>query len=398
MTAVPEAGNVSSVPDNTTITRSTSREDMIDRLRLARGRGIGPRRFAVLLERCGSAAAALDFLAGPGRHRALGIEAASERTAVAEIEECARRGVRLIATSDPDYPPLLAAIADPPPVLSVLGDPALLHRRLVAIVGARNASAAGARLAGQIAHELGRGGITVASGLARGIDAAAHEGALATGTLAVLAGGVDHVYPPQNRRLYERIAAEGALVSEMRLGTEPQARHFPRRNRIIAGLALGVVVIEAARRSGSLITARIALEEGREVFAVPGSPLDPRSHGGNALIRDGAALTESADDVLRLLPQSASLPPRPVRRAALPLDLDAGEPSGPPPLVDDEETPDGARSPAERVRGCLGAAPVTVDELVRRCQLSPSTVASVLLDLELAGVIERHPGQRVSLA
>lgn len=378
--------------------RTSIAENLVDWLRLARGRRIGPRRFAVLLERLGSAAAALDFLAGPGRHRALGLEAASERAAVAEIEACARRGIRLIASCAADYPPLLGAIADPPPVLAVIGEPALLRGRTVAIVGARNASAAGARFASGLACDLGRAGVTVASGLARGIDTAAHEGALGTGTLAVLAGGVDHVYPPQNRKLYERIAAEGALVSEMPLGMEPQARHFPRRNRIIAGLALGVVVVEAARRSGSLITARLALEEGRDVFAVPGSPLDPRSHGGNALIRDGAALTECADDVLRLLPEAADAPPRPVRRAPRPLDLDAEEPAESPVPADDGVPPDGPAVPAERVRECLGAAPVTVDELVRRCQLSPSTVASVLLDLELAGVVERHPGQRVSLA
>ena len=224
-----------------------------------------------------------------------------EDDAAREIHDLARLGRHLIASCEPEFPPGLAALDPPPPMIAVLGDVPLLRREMVAIVGARNASALGRKFAFTLAQELAEAGLAVASGLARGIDTAAHEGALNGGTVAVLAGGVDIVYPPENQKLYDSIRAQGAIISEMRLGEAPQARHFPRRNRLISGLSRGLVVVEAAERSGSLITANYALEQGREIFAVPGSPLDPRARGANRLIREGATLTESAEDVLTVL-------------------------------------------------------------------------------------------------
>ena len=220
---------------------------------------------------------------------------------MAELTALHRLGARLVCWGEPTYPSALAQIEDAPPILTVLGRPDLLDRPMVAVVGARNASANGRRLARELAAGLGQGGLVVVSGLARGIDAAAHLGALETGTVAVVAGGVDIVYPEENRGLYDALRRQGAIVAELPLGSEPQARHFPRRNRIISGMALGVLVVEAAARSGSLITARYALEQGREVFAVPGSPLDPRCRGANDLLRRGAVLTETAEDVLSQL-------------------------------------------------------------------------------------------------
>jgi DNA processing protein len=301
-------------------------------------------------------------------------------------------GARLILIGEAGYPEALAAIADPPSSISVLGDAGLLARTAVAMVGARNASGAGQRLAEMLARDLGEHGLVITSGLARGIDAAAHRGALATGTVAVLGGGVDVVYPPEHRALYEAIAAEGVVVAEQPIGTEPQARHFPRRNRVIAGLCAGVLVIEAAPRSGSLITARMALDENRQLFAVPGSPLDPRCRGPNDLIRTGATLTESATDVIEALrPQLAPPPVQAVRRGP----RAAPAPPPPPPPVVAAEDEDATRA---AVVEALGPTPVAVDEVVRRCQLSAATVALILLDLELACRLERHPGHRVSLS
>jgi DNA processing protein len=360
--------------------------ERLDWLRLSRTEQIGPVTFYALLARYGSAAAALEALPGlarrGGRTRALAV--CPRGIAEQELAALDRLGGRLLAWGEPDYPKPLEAVEDAPPLIAVLGDAALLQRRTVAIVGARNASASGCRFARDIAGELGRRGLAVASGLARGIDAAAHQGALAAGTVAVVAGGADVVYPEENRALYRAIVEEGggAVVAEAPLGMVPQARHFPRRNRIISGLSLGVVVVEAAARSGSLITARCAAEQGREVFAVPGSPLDPRCRGTNDLIRNGATLTESADDVV---PQLGGAPPTrlPDRRATLFESAPAAEPAG------DE----GRRAVLDR----LGPTPVPVDELVRQCHLSPAAVATILLELELAGRLDRHPGNQVSL-
>ena len=282
--------------------------DAIDRLRLARTEGVGPVAYRRLLARYGSAAAALDAL--PGLARAGGRPSPqavpSPDDAMRELRGFAKLGARMLFAGEPDYPPLLALLDDAPAAIAVLGDPALLANRAIALVGGRNASANGQRMAENLAAELARS-LVVVSGLARGIDAAAHAGAMQTGrTIAAVAGGLDMPYPPEHADLQRRIAESGAVVTEAPLGTAPQARHFPRRNRIIAGLALGVVVIEAALRSGSLITARLAQEAGRELFAVPGSPLDPRSRGANDLIRQGAHLTETAQDVLDNLPDHPS--------------------------------------------------------------------------------------------
>jgi len=261
----------------------------------------------------------------------------------------------------------------------------------VAVVGSRNASAAGIKMTQRIAQGLSAAGFVTVSGLARGIDAAAHLGALETGSIAVVAGGVDVVYPEENRGLHEALARQGSIVAELPLGTEPQARHFPRRNRLISGMALGVVVVEAAARSGSLITARFALEQGRDVFAVPGSPLDPRCRGSNDLLRHGAILTEGAEDVLSQLRPQLAHPAPPPRRPSLP----------PPPVMDwppaRTQAPVADDAALELITERLGPTPVAVDELVRQCHLSAAAVATLLLELELAGRVERHPGNLVSL-
>jgi DNA processing protein len=310
-----------------------------------------------------------------------------------ELAAHARLGARLIASWAPDYPVRLTAIEDAPPVITVMGDPAWLARPSVAVVGARNASVNGRRFAEMLAHGLGAAGLTVVSGLARGIDAAAHQGALATGTVAVVAGGADVVYPREHAQRQAEIAAQGAVVAESPLGTEPYARHFPRRNRIIAGLSLGVVVVEAALKSGSLITARFAADQGREVFAVPGSPLDPRCRGTNGLLRDGAHLVETAEDVTGVLAGLHDPLPRYPQSDA------AGAVPGLKPAETLGQDEDGALAEVRAaVLEMLDPHPVPVDELVRRCQLSPAVLATALLELELAGRVLRHPGNRVALA
>ncbi len=287
--------------------RNLNPAERLDWLRLIRTENVGPVTFYQLLRRFGSAGAALEALprlaTRGGRQATLTIcpRGAAER----ELADLDKAGVALVAWGEPDYPAALATLDDAPPLLQLRGRRALLRSRAIAVVGARNASANGRRIARELAADLGQHGFVVASGLARGIDAAAHLGSLPTGTVAVLGGGVDVVYPEENRELYEAIAENGVLVAEPPLGTVPQARHFPRRNRIISGLSLGIVVVEAAARSGSLITARFALDQGREVFAVPGSPLDPRCRGTNDLIRNGATLTETAEDVLQQFPAGA---------------------------------------------------------------------------------------------
>jgi DNA processing protein len=319
----------------------------------------------------------------------------SRRDAEAELTAFDRLGASLVCWGEPDYPATLAAVEDAPPVLTVLGNPELLRAPTVAVVGARNASANGRRIARELAAGLGEEGVVVVSGMARGIDAAAHLGSLDTGSVAIVAGGADIVYPEENRGLYDALCERGAIVAELPLGTEPLARHFPRRNRIISGMARGVVVVEAAAKSGSLITARFALEQGREVFAVPGSPLDPRSRGCNDLLRNGATLTESAADILTQLGpvlRSEMPPPRSRERPLQPrLPLISAAPNLPP----KPQIPEDAA--LELLVEKLSPTPVAVDELVRQCHLSASSVATLLLELELAGRIERHPGNLVSL-
>jgi DNA processing protein len=379
--------------------RELDPEERLDWLRLSRTESVGPISFYAMLRRFGSARAALDALPQLARRseRARTITATPRAAAEVEFAALARLGGLLLCWGEPCYPPALGEVEDAPPVLSVLGAPELLARPMIAVVGARNASANGRRLGRELAAGLGEGGLVVVSGLARGIDASAHLGALDNGTAGVVAGGVDVVYPEENRGLHEALQRQGAIVAELPLGSEPQARHFPRRNRIISGMALGVLVIEAAARSGSLITARYALEQGREVFAVPGSPLDPRCRGTNDLLRRGATLTETAEDVLSQLgPQVQPGAPPPSRgpiAAPLPVTqrwtLDAPEGRAGEPIAD----ADGLDMILER----LGPTPVAVDELVRQCQLTASAVATLLLELELAGRVERHPGNLVSL-
>ncbi len=367
--------------------RTLNPAERLDWLRLIRSENVGPVTFYQLLSRFGSAEAALAALPEiahrGGRARPLAI--CPRATAERELQQLYAADGRFIAWGEPDYPQALAAIDDAPPLLSVKGNSALFARPAIAVVGARNASANGRRFARDIALQLGQQGLLVVSGLARGIDAAAHQGALATGTAAVVAGGIDQVYPEENRGLHEQIAESGVLVGEMPIGTEPQARHFPRRNRIISGASLGVIVVEAAIRSGSLITARFALEQGRDVFAVPGSPLDPRCRGTNDLIRNGATLVEHAEDVLRELAPYLAAPLSERKRAGF----------APPPAVPSGEND--VSQARDLVTALLSPTPVPVDEILRQCQLSPALVATALLELELAGRITRHPGNQVSL-
>lgn len=375
-------------------------DQAVDQLRLARAEGVGPVTYRRLLRRYGSAAAALDAL--PELARAGGRAAAptvpSRAIATREMERLAKLGAHVLFLDDPAYPPLLALLDDAPPVIAVLGEPEVASECCVALVGGRNASANGQRMAESLAAALGEAGLVVASGLARGVDGAAHRGALRTGrTVAAIAGGLDRPYPPEHTDLQRRIAESGAVIAEAPLGTAPQARHFPRRNRIIAGLALGVVVVEAAPRSGSLITARLAQEAGRELFAMPGSPLDPRCHGSNDLIRQGAHLTESVADVLE------NLPDHPLRegiaRNPLFARSDAPRPSKPaaPAWVEPHEAGAALSEARAEVADLLGPSPTPVDDLVRRCQFSAAAVMAVLLELELAGRVQTLPGNRVVL-
>jgi len=371
--------------------RELDPQERLDWLRLARTETVGPVTFYALLRRFGSARAALDALPQLSRP----VTAMTRREAEAELTALDRLGASLVCWGEPDYPATLAAVEDAPPILTVLGNRDLLQAPCVAIVGARNASANGRRIARELAAGLGEEGVVVVSGMARGIDAAAHLGSLDTGSVAVVAGGADIVYPEENRGLYDALCERGAIVAELPLGTEPLARHFPRRNRIISGMARGVVVVEAAVKSGSLITARFALEQGREVFAVPGSPLDPRSRGCNDLLRNGATLTESAADILTQLGpllHREMPPPRTRERTSQPrLPLISAAPN----LPARPQIP--ADAALELLVEKLSPTPVAVDELVRQCHLSAASIATLLLELELAGRIERHPGNLVSL-
>lgn len=356
----------------------------LDWLRLARSRRVGPVTFIRLLRETGSAAAALERL--PGLAAAAGVRdyrAAARTDAETEIATGMAAGARLLLLGSADYPSALALVDDAPPVLWALGDTSLGRRPTVALVGARNASALGRRMASQLARDLGAAGFVVASGLARGIDAAAHRAALDSGTIAAQAGGIDVVYPSENADLAAEMAIRGLRLSEMPPGHAPRAQDFPRRNRIISGLALGVVVIEGALRSGSLITARNAADQGREVMAVPGNPLDARAGGCNALIRDGATLVRDAADVMEALgttlaPGRQRLPPS---RPSIP---------GAPPATDGDL--------GNRLLELLTQAPVAEDLLIRETGQTAAAVSAALVELELVGRLQRHPGGFVSLA
>lgn len=364
--------------------RMLSDKERGDWLRLIRTPNIGPITFFQLLERFGDASAAIDAL--PGLLKASGLSrrlaAPSARDVAKEIEELERAGARMIAACEPDYPVLLAAIDAPPPLIFAIGDLSLAKRDAVAIVGARNASAAGRRLAREVALGVSQAGLVVVSGLARGIDGEAHKASMAGGTIAVLAGGVDQPYPPEHVGLYDEIKNRGLVISESSAGYVAIARDFPKRNRIISGLSLGVAVIEAAERSGSLITARCALDQGREVMAAPGSPLDLRCKGANRLIKQGAALIEDAEDVLRVL---EGLP----RPSFAEPDWQGGVSNG---------APEASKDLIAAVRTALSPTPVRVEEIVRAVDAPHRLVLAALAELELAGVAATHVGGLASLA
>jgi DNA processing protein len=370
--------------DDRSRTTELSDAERLDWLQLIRSDNIGPRTFGALLRHYGSARAALaalpDLARRGGASRAP--RAYPREDAEKEIAALRKLGAQLVALDEAGYPPRLARIDDAPPLLAISGDPATLTRDMIAIVGSRNASAAGQKFAQQLARELGEAGFVIISGLARGVDAAAHRASLGTGTVAVLAGGHAQIYPPEHAPLCADIVAQGgAALSEMPVGHAPRARDFPRRNRLISGAALGVVVIEAAQRSGSLITARMAAEQGREVFAVPGSPLDPRTAGANDLLKQGATLVTEAADIINVLTPILG---RPLAGAF-------EEPA------DDGDAVEPQATERSRILGLLGPTPVSLDDLIRLSGASPAVVRAVLLELELAGRIERLGGGLVAL-
>jgi len=387
-----------------------SDEQRLDWLQLIRCENIGPRSFHRLMLRHGSAAEALAALPalirqGAGRKIVL----ASRAVCARELEAAQKLGARYVAMGEPDYPEGLVHIDAPPPLICLRGHAHLMAKPIVAVVGARNASGAGLAFTERLVRGLGAAGFVVVSGLARGIDGCAHKAALASGTIGVLAGGLDKFYPPENVALIEAVAARGALFSEMPLGREPRGRDFPRRNRLVSGLALGVVVVEAERRSGTLITARFAREQGRELFAVPGSPLDPRAEGANDLLAEGAFMCRSAADVVdRLAPLA--------RRGAAGYGLlaepgagyiherlwdeyedDDAPVSAEPVVAGETPAPAAKQAGLVPVEQFLGPTPLSVDELARVSGWTPAEIRLRLQDLELENRIERHSGDRVSL-
>ena len=361
-------------------------KEQIAWLRLIRTENIGPITFYSLMQSFGTAQKAIEALPTLSRKggRLKDLKLCTADAAIAEMQALEALGGKMIFAAEAAYPLALSAIEDAPPVLSILGNAKLLNLPCIGIVGARNASLNGRKFAEKIAKELGEGGQIVVSGLARGIDASAHAGSLATGTVACVAGGVDVIYPPENTQLYHQIKAEGCIVAESPLGMEPMARHFPKRNRIISGLSAGVIVVEATLKSGSLITARMAAEQGRDVYAIPGHPFDPRAAGPNKLIQDGATLAQTAHDILDNLANFSG-----TRQT----------------LGEGFQTPwtpeDLSENDAETVRDAilqnLSSTPVTVDELVRSCHLTIPAVQMVLLELEIAGRIQRLPAGRIVL-
>lgn len=369
------------------MTSTLSPTERLARLRLIRTDNVGPITYYRLMQRFGTAERALQALPELAKRGGSKKDLTPYPQSAAE-DEMARAdkfGARLVMHGEAEYPPLLAETEDPPPVLTVMGDVSLLSRPALGVVGARNASLSGRKIAETFSARVGQGGFTIISGLARGIDSAAHVASLNTGTIAVVAGGIDVVYPRENEGLYRELAAKGAIVAESPFGTEPLARHFPRRNRIISGLALGVLVVEAALQSGSLITARMALEQNREVFAVPGSPLDPRAGGTNSLLKDGAHVTTSPDDILQVL---GRLRLRPLREAGS--DFDAGGSDSPA----HAEIPDSLR---DKILEMLSPTPVSIDEIIRDAQAPIGYILTIILELELAGRIERQAGNKVNL-
>ncbi|MDQ0998984.1 DNA processing protein [Phyllobacterium ifriqiyense] len=365
-----------------------SDEQRLSWVRLIRSENVGPATFRELIAHCGSASNAIEMLPDLVRRGGRGkpIRVTSKEDAEREIHAAAKMGAFFIGIGEPDYPRYLKQCDNPPPLVAIKGNPDVFRLPPVAIVGARNASLVGIKFARTIARELGEVGFATISGLARGIDTAAHEASLHHGTVAAMAGGLDHPYPPENLGLYKAIPEHGgAVISEMPLGWEPRARDFPRRNRIIAALSLGLVVVEAAERSGSLISARLAGELGRLVFAVPGSPLDPRAKGTNALLKHGAIVTTGAEDIISAI---VPLIDRPT--------LD--ETGFPAPSEDWTSPVPPDQTERDRLFNLLGPVPVDIDDLIRTSQLHPSVVMLILLELDLAGRLQRHSGGNVSLA
>lgn len=369
------------------MTAALSDAEKIAWLRLMRTENIGPITFHRLVQRYGTASKAIEALpylaARGGRKKPLVAPPVS--LIEKEIATLEKFGGRILCAAEGDYPVSLSAVEDAPPVLTILGNVTLLNRPCVGIVGARNASLNGRKFAEILARDLGLAGQVIASGLARGIDTAAHEGSLATGTIAVVAGGIDVIYPPENKKLYDLIREQGVIVAESPFGQEPFAQSFPRRNRIISGLSQGVVVVEASLRSGSLITARMAAEQGRDVFAVPGHPLDPRAEGTNSLLRDGAILARSADDILNDLGKFSA---NGLRDAALQSFHPEEEPFIDLPANDIADL-------SLVILNQLSTTPVQVDDLIRACGGGTAAISGTLLTLELAGAIQRLPGNRV---
>lgn len=389
----------------------------LDWLRLIRSESVGPRTFRALMNRFGGAAAALEALPDLARQSGRTLRLCTPAEAEREFAALQHQGGRLIALGEAAYPRPLQAIDSAPPLLAVIGATDALLRPCVALVGSRNASAAGQKFTARLARDLGEAGFVVVSGLARGIDTAAHEASLGTGTIAVLAGGLDEVYPPQNEPLFRRLLETGAGISEMPMGWAPRGRDFPRRNRLVSGLSLGTVVVEAARKSGSLITARFANEQGRQVFAVPGSPLDPRAEGGNHLIREGATLCAEAAHVIEaLLPLvefeqglggqgfggggavmrdgAGEAPPQALWDE---LDLPGITPAPKTELPaetawQDKVLPSQTGGQGINLLDLLGAAPISIDDLVRASGRSARDVSRELLELELSGTVLRQPG------
>lgn len=360
-------------------------------LRLSRTENVGPITFYKLVEACGSAENALEHLPDLSRRggRSKPLKAPHQSDIEGEYESLRNLGGEILIASEDAYPPALAAIDDAPPVLSYVGNIDLAHRSCVAIVGARNASLNGRKFAEKLARELGQNNQIIASGLARGIDTAAHKGSLQSGTIAVVAGGIDIIYPEENQPLYEEIKEKGLILAESPLGQPPVAQSFPRRNRIVSGLSRALVVVEATMRSGSLISARLAGEQGRDVYAVPGHPFDPRAQGTNHLIREGATLVRSADDILEgiRLSSMAGMRESNQRETRFQSRFQTD-------LAPALERPENS---TDIVLRNLSFTPVQVDELIRTCLLSIPVVQTILLEMELAGRIKRHPGNRVSL-
>ena len=369
-----------------------SEDERLNWLALIRTDNIGPITFYQLIERFGSAGEALKALPELSKRggRKKPLSAPSERQVMAEYKALQKRGGHLIAVKDAAYPLALSAIDDAPPVLSVLGNPSLLNRSCIGIVGARNASLNGRKFAAKLARDLGTREQVVTSGMARGIDTAAHQGSLNSGTIAVVAGGVDVVYPEENQKLYDEIIEKGAVIAESAFGAKPYAAAFPRRNRIVSGLSAAVIVVEAGVRSGSLITARMAGEQGRDIMAVPGSPIDPRAQGPNHLIREGATLVRNADDVLEIITNFSG---KGFREPAIQAQSFFHEP-----IEIDVSYPENQReSVQEKILSNLSFTPINVDELVRACHVTISELQLILMELELAGRIKRLSGNKITL-